>query len=491
MKRSALGVALALPVLAGLLLAVFAQSSPAGGASVESNGPEGRRALRLLFEACGFRTQAWHHRPGDLPTGAHVLWLAQLPGPLEDAPDREAPAGAKVPDGARHRELGPLAGSRASPLQYRRFVEQGGTLVLRGDPQSLERLREEFGFEELDGLISSELVAPARPPGEGAPILRGVAGGAARASVPAPGEQLDFAWPSGRAFDASGLALEWSPLLQSGGDVLALAATFGRGRLALLADDAFLANGELGGREHAVLAVRLGEQCGLRSAALASDAMDPAAPRLLFDEYALGRWQPETLLDLALASGPRPFTLHLLALALLVVWRMSWAREFPRDPPPLESFAPLSRARAQASLYSRARRFDLLAAMSRRGTLHRLAERAQGLASGAGARDADEFLLRATLARAPDAATAERWKRALADEPIRTAEELERLDGELARTEREVLGTWTRAGGPSRSEFPGRTVAPGRTSGQAPQALSSRPPSPSSPGGPTEGETGP
>ena len=37
---------------------------------------------------------------------------------------------------------------------------------------------------------------------------------------------------------------------------------------------------------------------------------------VLFDEYALGRWQPDSALGLALGPSARSFTLHLLVLAL-------------------------------------------------------------------------------------------------------------------------------------------------------------------------------
>jgi hypothetical protein len=126
----------------------------------------------------------------------------------------------------------------------------------------------------------------------------------------------------------------------------------GSGQLVLLGDDSFLANEKLRERDHALFAVRLAEEFA-------------RGGRILFDEYALGLWQPRTAITLLGSEHLLLATLQIVALLLLALWRSAWAREFPRDPRPLESASPLLRARALASLLARAGRTDVLERFAR------------------------------------------------------------------------------------------------------------------------------
>ena len=72
MKNAGLGRILGLVVLlgllaAGLLLTVLPSGSHAREPSVLSAEPKGRRALFLLLERLGWRTQVWTKTPGNLP----------------------------------------------------------------------------------------------------------------------------------------------------------------------------------------------------------------------------------------------------------------------------------------------------------------------------------------------------------------------------------------------------------------------------------------
>jgi hypothetical protein len=127
----------------------------------------------------------------------------------------------------------------------------------------------------------------------------------------------------------------------------------GAGRVVLLSEDGFLDNGEIRKAQHALAGVRLLEQLA-------------RGGQLLFDEYCLGTWEPESAL--ALAASPRVFLIgvHALALLLLFVWARSFARAFPRDPPPLAAASPLERAEALARIWKSGRRTRLAVRALRR-----------------------------------------------------------------------------------------------------------------------------
>ncbi len=153
---------------------------------------------------------------------------------------------------------------------------------------------------------------------------------------------------------------------------LALRVPLGAGSVVLLAWDGFLDNERIDDGDGALFLVRLVER------------LAPREP-ILFDEYPLGRWVPES--KLAIAFGPRlgVLSVQLLLLVCCFAWRAAWVREFPRDPRPLETASPLARAQASASLHLRARRADRLARVLRAAVLGRLADEA-----GLGPRGAPE-----------------------------------------------------------------------------------------------------
>jgi hypothetical protein len=180
------------------------------------------------------------------------------------------------------------------------------------------------------------------------------------------GEELRADWPENASFrdlarNGRVQPLWTAPRSESESDeVLAVIVPVGSGRLVLLGDDGFLDNAHLREQDHALLAVRLAEH------------LRPGG-RLLFDEFALGLWQPHTATSLATSPQLFLITGHLLLLAILFVWTRAWVKTFPRDPPPLSRISPLARARSRAALCERARRYDLLAGMLRRGSLRRWA----------------------------------------------------------------------------------------------------------------------
>ena len=208
----------------------------------------------------------------------------------------------------------------------------------------------------------------------------------------------------------------------------------------------FLDNEVIGERDHALHLTRLVEELDLGG-------------RLLFDEYALGLWDPDSAGGLALSKGVRGVSLHLLLLLLLVVWRAAWTREFPRDPQPLERVSPLARAEARAALLERAGRPDLAGDLLRRGVLNRL--RARLKLAGSRRERAFDCSLDALVAsdqtaggrweafadrearrmaqRSGRPEAGESWSRVFTAGLPRTARGLEELADRLSRVEREAL----------------------------------------------------
>jgi len=383
-----------------------------GRGSVGSNGPDGRRALRLTLERLGFPVDGWEHPPGALPRGANALWMARIP--RWDEPDDEEP-GAEEPrdeDAAPPRRGRPRIGLQ-SPEHYLHFVESGGSLILPYSAETPAFLQEVL---ELDGLAA----------------LTAAAASAERSEWPvrlASGEVLRVRWSAGGELpqlltDGSAAPLWMSPDPVSGADrVLAATIALGSGRVVLLADDAFVSNAELIELDHALLATRLVEGLG-------------PIEQLLFDEYALGHWAPDSALSLAFSGRALVPTLQLLAWALLALWCAGWAWRFPRDPEPLARLAPLSRARAQANVLERAGRFALLAGFAREAALHRL-RRLAGLVGGArvpaagSSAAALEQELDFVLERLGLAAERATWRVLFVARRVATQEQLNRLQLEL------------------------------------------------------------
>jgi hypothetical protein len=352
---------LAIGLLAFLLgLALAAQflqpSSDTVDGSAASAEPEGRRALLLLLRDLGIRAEAWSGSPGALPREGALLWLARSPLQRSEEPE---PAEKKGNPADESREAkparapSPAALGLRSSAHYRRFVEEGGTLVLRQSDEARKFLVDEMGLSACADVHASR-----------------VAKAGLRHLGNSRGEVLDIEVREGGVLLApdtgsTAYALWWGGTESAAGeDVLAMVVPEGSGQVVLLGDDAFLANGRIGERDHALFAVRLVEEFA-------------RSGRVLLDEYALGLWHPRTAMSLLASPSLFLASLHLPVLLLLFLWRSAWVREFPRDPPALEAVSPLVRARSLAALLSRAGRFDLLARPLREETLRRLERRSR------------------------------------------------------------------------------------------------------------------
>lgn len=402
--------ALTIAVVAMLVLVLaLSQLLPKGGedrrpGSVASNEPRGRRALFLVLQELGFAPEAWKRNPGALPAGEHVLWTSDAPGEL--ASDEPSP---------RRRDLDPGVFDVHAHEHYRRFVEGGGTLIVPWRARTLAFLVDELEVEELAGFEAPEEA----PSGERR----------ARAVTIEDGSEIAVEWPDdARLPDALAFAVasaSWTSSRDDGGrDLLAALVPLGGGRIVLLADDSFADNERLGRASHGELAVRLVESA--------------RAGRVLFDEYALGSWEPESALAVAFSEALAPVSWHTLLLLALFVWMHAWARTFPRDPRALEQLSPLSRARAQANVLERAGRFGQLASFLRRGELKRLA-RAARLARTQEPADVDAVQRELDLVaeRASAADELPRWRELWLQRPVKDAAALEELarglDAAIAR----------------------------------------------------------
>ncbi|HZO10200.1 MAG TPA: hypothetical protein VFC77_12525 [Myxococcota bacterium] len=345
-----------------VVLAVAAQiltpgEEPLAG-SAASAAPEGRRALLLLLRDLGYPSEIWSEAPAMLPRGGGLLWMAQVPAkPLalddeepepdaeEPEPDVEETPPEPDPEPAAERAPSPASlGLRASS-HYRRFLEEGGTIVLRFDDEARKFLIEELGLAACEDVHASRVAAA------GLRRVRDHRGENLEIEVEEGGVLLPP--PAG----SSGEALWWGGAESAEGeDVLATMVPVGSGQLVLLGDDACLSNERLREHDHALLAVRLTEH-------FARDG------RILFDEYALGLWRPRTAITLLASPSLWLATAQVVALLFLALWSAAWVREFPRDPRALESASPLLRARALAALLARAGRFDVLGRFLQGGML--------------------------------------------------------------------------------------------------------------------------
>jgi len=501
---------IALAIVLALLPLVLGSAPDEVAGSVASNAPDGRRALFLVLGELGFAPEAWNEPPGRLPRGDPLVWLAAAPrewserqpsrrSPFarddeshrserdrardehkaagrDDARDEKKNADTQRADVDHERksardepkhaanERGEARDERSTPERekrdangeeredadrssssartsdevpaalrmhalshYRRFVEEGGALVMRYDERARHFLCDELGFDELRELA----LDASSPPG-------------VRHVRTERGDELDVDWPKGaclvRPSPNAPIEPLWTAARSDGEtEILAVSARIGAGEIVLLGDDAFLDNAHLREHEHALLAVRLAEEAN-------------RGARILFDEYALGLWRPETASGLA--SSPRLFLIsaHLVLLVLLFTWAAAWTKTFPRDPPPLARVSPLARARARAALFERAGRYDRLAAMLREGSLRRWSKGARKRGDGeprsdsAAPREHDREPtsdpvhagLARIAARLGQRAYAPRWHEALVERRVSNARELERLSRDLSAIGAEI-----------------------------------------------------
>jgi len=375
----AIGLALCLLMLI-LFLGALGGASVGERGSALSTEKAGRRAAYLVLEELGFATEVWRDPPGLLPAGRHVLWMPRAPEPRGDEHAGD-PLSVAREDGALGRG------------RYLEFMEQGGTLVLPATEEALFFLEDELGLEQR-GLGPFEL--------EGAPAV-------------APGEFL------------AGLDGELFELQGESGELFAVWTGVGDGYVALLAGGRWLDNGRIGEGDAGLVLARTAEYLA---------GPPESGARILFDEQVFGGGAPPGPVELAFAPDARLFSLHLLLLALLVVWWHAWVREFPRDPEPLNQLSPLARARAQSSLLVRAGRVGLLADSLRAGTLRRIGARLRGSEPPPGEELAS--LVHRVAAERGHLERAEDWTAVLADRTVTDLAGLVQLDHRLRTIEREA-----------------------------------------------------
>jgi len=333
LERLGLAALLAL-VLVFLVVMVLV---PGRGEALEnsalSSEESGLRALYAMAQSLGLPVASWANAPGKLQGPGTLLVLAGLPTAPEHAP--EPAAGA------------PRAGRDLT--HYRRFVEDGGTLLVLGE-----------GAEALDFLCDAELPGCAELTYFGSePRASTVTfpGGASLALDPGPNGEWDAEEGESAAFEV---------LLRSApGSTAGVVLRAGAGRVALLAfAGEFFSNERLTASEGpALLFVRVVEALG-------------PFERILFDEYALGGWVPPSVLTLFFQPRFAWLSVHVLLLALILGWRSAWSGPFPRDPAGLLAASPLARAQGFARTLIRAERWDLLARLLQRGLLERWCVRA-------------------------------------------------------------------------------------------------------------------
>ncbi len=398
-----------------VLLSVLSWMIPSNQAlethGARSSSDEGRRGLQSLLSEFGFEAERWDQRPGALTAGRGLVWLAHLPHGVE--PDSAEGGAAKEEDAqgaAPLREA--LRRGLSNPQHYRRFAAGGGSVLVEiSEPQELTRLATDFGFFELEHVelaqrneVSSQADA--------APSCTWISG-----------EPLEVLVHESHGFSGiESVALANVLLEDALGAALIVEVPIGRGRLVLCGIGAGFHNASLSAHDHAVVCIRLAERLS-NGGAIRID-----------ESKGLGGGSP-ALFDLATAPRALPFSVSLLSLALLFLWRSFFAREIPRDPPAVEFMSPRTRALARARLLERARRFDLLAEQLRVGTARRI---------GALTRVAPPLCAQAPrnvesaqqFARAIGAGGDEaRWVQALAGKPVRSSHDLIELDSDLCELE--------------------------------------------------------
>jgi hypothetical protein len=452
MTRSRLEGWIGFAILVGIvLLALFLSIASEDRATnaddaFSSTQPKGRRALWLALSELSFEPRRWSGAPSELPRGHGTLWLSRVP---TDEMPGSAPDSFLAKKGVKRFGLHSLD-------HYRDFVERGGTLMMAASAESRAFLADQLGFESCRPVVLDE--APSATE-RALPI-------AVRTSS---GDDLEVSSKEGRVFeplDPNGEATElWSGTRTGVTRPFVVEIPQGAGSVVLLAEDQFVRNDEIGTRDNAIAAVRLVEDVHL------------SGP-LLLDEYELGSWTPPSMFKLALSPQLVLASLHVVACLALFVWMQAFARAFPRDPEALELFSPLLRARSLGGVLARARRYGALAALLRRGVFAQLSRQVPGrlgapqmpLEPGAtepGAKDGPVRRVTAAevaaFAKAAGLADrAQELERLFVTMPVRTREELDALDAELAEL---VVRTRTTssAGFASTTMRPQRVNSPDRT----------------------------
>ncbi len=374
-RKLSVGV-LVLILLAGTYLNSGSGEAAGRHGSVYSRSDHGRSTAFQLLARLGFEVQVWDQAPGELPPGAAMLLLASAP---------EAPEHYRTLEelGDQGSEL-PGPGALLDPAHYRSFVERGGTLVLPAyqehwpflakyfdldlglDSLPLEEDSDESSFlEDVVDALETDLQSGAFPEIEDEP-----AGGRSKLDYYLVGLWADRSVGSQESVALTYAHSEPIPprdrlqVVASGpqGQRVVSVLELGKGQLVLLESDQIFDNAWIDEEDNVLLAVRLAERFAGNG-------------KILFDEYALGGWIPESPLELALGARARPLSLHLAALLALLIWSAAWVRWFPRDPQPLGAVSAEVRARGLAGMLANQGRWTLLGRMLRLGLLRKLLRR--------------------------------------------------------------------------------------------------------------------
>lgn len=403
---------LALILVALVTLSMLSSPTSSSERSAVSTEADGRRAWFELIGRLGYAPEVWARPPGELPSGGAVLFLHEVP-------PEPIGYGLTAAEGEAERSIR----RTRDPAHYRTFVEEGGCLVAPRVAGMADFVRDVLEVELLDHLALVDLQEAANEPVR----VVGSAESSRLAAVDTVFERLPARSP-------------WRALATfEDGRCLAVRMELGRGDLVLLSTDRFLENQAVGEADNALVGVRLLE------------ALEHG-PRVLFDEYALGAWDPPTPLELALAPRHATLTLHLAAACGLLLWWAARRGAFPREPGGGAALSPLVRARGFAHLMVRSHRFEQLAGMLRRGVLRGLAGPPHRAAEGDALSPAEVERLLEGLGLGADPDTLGRWKRALCSRPASDLSELESLARDLAELENEAVTAEVQRGKRTRVE---------------------------------------
>jgi hypothetical protein len=393
------GAFFALLLALGLGVSMLSGEPSGRSKSVGSTEPDGRRAALQSLRELGFKVEPWVQAPVFLPDGEALLWMADVP--VLGSGDGESDQASAIAADPRH------------PVNYGEFVRAGGSLLLPFDQAHLEWLREQCGLEVPDWTGASL--------GDALDIVFDT-GEEMRLSLEEPVHEASEAWDG-----AQHERLGWHDLaLDGAGRPFASWAPVAYGRVAFLASDAFVDNSRLGEFENGLFLVRLVEALS-------------GTGEVLFDEFALGLWAPESQVALLTGPGMLEILLHLFAALCLFVLLHTWVREFPRDrePPALH---PRLRVQAQAAFLLRAQRLDLLELDLQLGVLlrvcGRLGIRAPRTERPAVARLRD--LVAELGQRAPAGLNTQEWRAHFIPGRVQKPADLEQLGRELHAFEQRV-----------------------------------------------------